>query len=100
METSTVETTPTVSYSRYNKQYRWQVEYSRGVCTSTNTDWHRVGIPSNVLNWCEENCEKPFGWHFTIEPDYSLNKIKKAMITFEDKDDAFWFSLRFQLNNI
>lgn len=86
----------TASYSRYNRKYRWQVEYCRGVYTGLSTEWQRIGIPANVLDWCEQHCEKEYGWHFTVETD---EKIKKAIISFEDKDEAFWFSLKHSLNN-
>ena len=36
-----------------------------------------------------KNAKGKYGWHFDVVRD-----TKYAKITFEDKDDAFWFRLR------
>ena len=47
--------------------------------------WHTHSVLSDINN----NAKGKYGWHFDV-----IQTPKYAKITFESKDDAFWFRLR------
>lgn len=45
---------------------------------------HREGVEATELIWCQQNCIGKYGWHF---------KDTEAILTFENKKDAFIYKL-------
>lgn len=66
--------------------YLWTVEYS--------TD--KQGIPKDVIDWCEQQCEdRWFGWYFFPAPYNHLQKEywpfeSVPALLFESEEDAFF----------
>jgi hypothetical protein len=73
----------------YNKFFKHEVIWQQGHYTGDDKDWSQIGIPHSVLSDINKNAKGKYGWHFDVVRD-----TKYAKITFEDKDDAFWFRLR------
>lgn len=76
----------------YDKVFRYQVVYSTGHYNGRDDDWAQVGIPFSVIMECEINCKGKYGWHFTVD---QAHERKNAIMSFEDKDEAFWFVLKY-----
>ena len=64
----------------YDKHYKHEVVYESGPYTGRDDEWSAVGIPSHVL--------AKLGWTFRVE-----DNIKKAIISFNSRNYAFWFQL-------
>ena len=76
----------------YDKVFRYEVVYATGHYNGRDDDWAQVGIPMSVIAECEENCKSRYGWHFTVDQE---NERKNAIMSFEDKGEAFWFVLKY-----
>ena len=94
---SQVEDSPTEykPYCGYNCVHEYKVVYQQGEFDGTDEAWRNVGIPSSVIDKINSDSKKQnfkFGWHFESD-----NNVKKAIISFSDRDYAFWFNLRVPL---
>lgn len=79
-------------YCGYNCVHEYKVVYQQGDYDGTDDSWREVGIPMHVLSRVNHDSKKKgfkFGWHFESD-----NTTKKAIISFDDLDYAFWFNLR------
>ena len=81
----------------YDSHYPYEVKYASGPYTGGDDQWREVGIPSHVLQRIAKDSEKKgfkYGWTFKVE-----NGVKTAIISFDNKNYAFWFRLRTRCNN-
>jgi len=74
----------------YNVKCKYDVVYSSGIYTGTDTEWGNVGIPYSVLDKINRECPDKFGWRFEVS-----NDIKYAIISFDNREYAFWFNLQY-----
>ena len=80
----------------YNKHYEHKVVYSFGPYDGSDEQWAQVGIPYSTINKIYRDAKRKnfkFGWTFTNE-----NNVKRAIISFDDSEYAFWFSLKNKYN--
>lgn len=73
----------------YNVRCEHDVIYDSGVYTGRDDEWAEVGIPHGILHMINNKCPGNFGWRFDV-----VNNTKYAIISFDDRDYAFWFRLK------
>ena len=79
-------------YCGYNCVHEYKVVYQQGEYDGTDETWREVGIPATLISKINKDSKKKnfnFGWHFE-----ATSGMKKAIISFDDPDYAFWFSLK------
>lgn len=72
----------------YNHYFPHEIIWDSKYYDGTDETWRDVGIPHSVLSRINSTCEGRYGWHFNI-----IRDSKVAIISFENEDDALWFSL-------
>ena len=56
-------------------------------------------VPLTLVQWCGEHIKHKWGWYFKkekayIHPNGEVSPVQEiAVMTFENKKDAFWFSM-------
>ena len=73
----------------YNVKCKYDVIYDSGTYTGRDEEWAEVGIPHGILHMINNKCPGNFGWRFNVE-----GNTKYAIISFDDKEYAFWFRLK------
>jgi len=73
----------------YNVNCKYEVVYQQGTYTGSDDQWREIGIPHHIIDMINKECPSKFGWRFDVK-----NDTKYAIISFDDRDYAFWFNLK------
>lgn len=89
------------------RKITWYNDFYKGCSQETagklkyQIDIHKSGVPQEMVEWCNKNCQHSWGWYFIgFNGRHAQINNCKALVCFDNSKEAIRFKLIYGGNNV